>query len=138
MERRDATQRLDEATSQLLGVWRVVTVEDRLDEDSDWTPYGTDPQGLIIYESSGMMSVHLVAHGPFPSSAGYLGYWGTFKVVEAKHGAEGMTGVVEHHMMGGSTQELFDEDPERPFRLQDDRLVLGDDRTYRRILQRAW
>jgi hypothetical protein len=128
---------LEEATSRLAGVWRVVAVEDRPDEESDWVSYGSDPHGLIIYDRSGILSVHLVADGPLPSSAAYIGYWGTFRVVEAEDAADGVVGVVEHHMAGMSTKELNDEDPRRPFRLKGDRLMLGDDRTYRRILERV-
>jgi hypothetical protein len=97
---------LEEATSRLAGVWRVVAVEDRPGGKGERVPYGSDPEGIIIYDISGTMSAHLVADGPLPSAAAYLGYWGTFRVVEAKREAEGIVGVVEHHMVGGSTSAL--------------------------------
>ena len=39
-------------------------------------------------------------------------------------------------MEGGSMPELFAEGAERPFTLAGDHLLLGDDRTARRVLER--
>jgi hypothetical protein len=127
---------IDQATSALVGVWRIAAFEDRDDEHSAWVSYGSDPRGIIIYDRTGTISVHLIAEGPMPSSSGYIGYWGTFRVVEADRQADGIVGTVEHHMEGGSMPDLFEEGVERPFSLQGDRLTLGDGRTARRLLER--
>jgi hypothetical protein len=125
-----------EAAAQLAGAWKLVSCDDREDESSPWLSYGSDPRGLIVYDPSGTLSVHLVAEGPSPSAAGYLGYWGTFQVVGAAVDEHGIVGTVEHHMVGGSTQDLFAEGPERAFRLEHDHLTIGDGRTSRRRLER--
>src|SRR5256885_1465504 len=118
----------DDARAALCGAWRLVPFEDRPDVDSSWVSYGTDPRGLIIYDPSGVISVHLVSEGPVPSAKGYIGYWGTYRVTHAEREEGGFRGTLEHSMEGGSTPELFDEGPERPFELNGDRLVLGDGR----------
>jgi Lipocalin-like domain len=125
-----------EAAAQLAGAWKLVSCDDREDESSPWLPYGSDPRGLIVYDPSGTLSAHLVAEGPSPSSAGYLGYWGTFRIVRAAVDGQAIVGTVEHHMVGGSTRDLFEEGPERAFRLEHDQLTIGDGRTSRRRLER--
>ena len=67
-----------EATLMLVGTWRLTAFEDRADEESEWASYGTDPQGIIIYDPANIISVHQVARGPLPSAIGYVGYWGTY------------------------------------------------------------
>jgi hypothetical protein len=126
-----------EATLMLVGTWRLTAFEDRADEESEWASFGTDPQGIIIYDPANIISVHLVAPGPPPSAIGYVGYWGTYRVTQATRASDGFAGIVEHRMEGGFPVELFEEGEERPFELAGDRLRLGDGRTTRRLLERV-
>lgn len=128
---------IDEATAQLIGVWKVIEFADRPDPASEWESYGPDPQGIIVYDRTGTISVHLISEGPLPSTKGYLGYWGTFLVREAERRADGFVGTLEHHMDGGSMSELFEEGADRPFTLHADTLVIGDQTTARRVLERV-
>lgn len=128
---------IDEAGKMFVGAWRLTRFEDRADEQSEWISYGPDPHGIIIYDPSSIVSVHLVAQGPLPSAVGYVGYWGTYRVVEATTEADGFAGVVEHHMHGGTPEELFEEGDERSFHITHERLRLGDGRTARRLLERV-
>lgn len=128
---------VNEASKMLVGTWRLGRFEDRADEQSEWVSYGPDPQGIIIYDPSSIISVHVVAEGPLPSAVGYVGYWGTYRVVEAVPEADGFVGIVEHHMEGGTPEELFEEGDARSFHVTGDHLRLGDGRTARRLLERA-
>jgi hypothetical protein len=124
-----------EARTALLGAWRVLSVDDREDDASDWASYGEDPRGILIYHRTGVISVHVVSDGP-ASSAGYIGYWGTYTVAEATRRSEGFAGTLEHHVEGGSKPDLFEEGVERPFELVGDHLTIGDGRTFRREFER--
>jgi hypothetical protein len=126
----------DDARAALIGAWRVLLVDDREDDASDWASYGADPGGILIYHPTGVISVHVVSDGPAPSSAGYIGYWGSYTVAEATRRSEGFAGTLEHHMEGGSTPDLFEEGVERPFELVGDHLTIGDGRTFRREFER--
>jgi RimJ/RimL family protein N-acetyltransferase len=121
----------------LAGAWRIREVADRASASDPWTAYGSDPRGVIIYDPSGVLSAHLVANGPRPSADGYLGYWGRYVLVDARRDEDGsIVGTLEHHMEGGHPPFLFEEGPERPFRLSGDRLEIGDGVTSRRVLDR--
>ena len=126
----------DDVKASITGAWRLVSFEDREDEASGWVSYGPDPRGVIIYVGTGVISVHLVAEGPPPSAVGYVGYWASYEVVDARREADGFVGTLEHHMEGASMTELLEESPERSFVLSGDCLMLGDGRTARRVLER--
>jgi hypothetical protein len=128
---------IDEATAALVGLWRLVVMLDRDNETSAWQSYGPQPAGVIVYHPSGTVSVHLVADGSAPSSKGYLGYWGSFRVASAQRDGDAYVGALEHHIEGASITELLAESPERLFRLAGDTLRIGDGRTYRRDLIRV-
>lgn len=87
---------ISEATAQLIGVWSITEFKDRDDEASEWTSYGSDPHGIIIYDATGTISVHLVSEGPRPSATGYIGYWGRFRMIEAEPADDGFVGTLEH------------------------------------------
>ncbi len=128
---------LDEARRELLGAWRLVSYEDREDPDGEWNnPFGPNPKGLVIYHPSGVLAVQVMADDGPPSGLAYVSYFGTFKIIEARDEAGVTAGVVEHHVEAGSMAELLEEDEERPFEVSGDRLVLGDGRTWRRVLRR--
>jgi hypothetical protein len=126
----------EEALAALVGAWRIDVVEDRDREDEPWSSYGERPDGVIIYDRTGTLSAHLVAAGRPPTSEGYLGYWGTFAIADVHRDGDAIAGTLLHRVEGGYPAFLFEEGPERPFRLDGDELVLGDGRTTRRVLQR--
>ena len=118
---------------ELIGAWQIVAVDDRDGPGQPWESYGPEPGGVIVYDASGVVSAHLIREGTID---GYLGYWGRYRVTESTTDDEAITGVVEHHLDGGSESMLFDESPARPFRLSGDTLVIGDGETFRRELRR--
>jgi hypothetical protein len=136
---------------QLIGTWRLVSFEDRKDEkdqNSEWTyPYGKNPKGYIIYDETGHVMIQMMRtppppqfvsghdNKPTPQEAlaaydGYLAYFGKYTVDEARH-------VVIHHVEGSLGPSYVDTDQERPFELSGDRLIIGDQKTWRRVLERV-
>jgi hypothetical protein len=125
---------LEAARQALLGAWQLVAFEDRPNEGDDWTAtYGARPTGLVVYEASGIVATILPAAG---SVEEVVAYYGTFRVSEARAEGETFRGVVEHRMEIASPSWLLDEEPPRPFELSADRLILGDQVTARRVLER--
>jgi hypothetical protein len=62
--------------------------------------------------------------------SGYVAYFGTYTVDEKKH-------AVTHHIEGSLAPEFTGTDQPRPFKLEGDRLEIGDGKTWRRVLERV-
>jgi hypothetical protein len=62
--------------------------------------------------------------------AGYVAYFGTYSVDAAKN-------MVVHHVEGSLAPSFNGTDQPRPFKLSGDRLLIGDEKTWRRILERV-
>jgi hypothetical protein len=60
----------------------------------------------------------------------YVAYFGTYTVDAEKN-------VVTHHVEGSLAPEFTDTDQPRPFKLEGDRLEIGDGKTWRRVLERV-
>jgi hypothetical protein len=60
----------------------------------------------------------------------YVAYFGTYTVDAEKC-------VVTHHVEGSLAPDFTDTDQPRPFKLEGDRLEIGDGKTWRRVLQRV-
>jgi hypothetical protein len=59
-----------------------------------------------------------------------VAYWGTYTIDAA-------AGVVIHHVQSGISGGYAGTDQRRPFRLEGDRLVIGDGKTWTRVLERV-
>jgi len=125
-------------SDQLVGAWRLVSIETvRPNGEVIYPFYGKHPQGLIMYERSGWMSVQIVSD-PAPtvpatssresvltapaadkSSAfdGYYAYCGTWAFDAANS-------TVIHHIQQSLTPGERGEDAVRHFALDGDRLIL--------------
>jgi hypothetical protein len=122
----------------LVGVWRLVSYEDRDSENEPWTqPFGREPRGVGIYHRSGLLCMQVFADPASSSPMQFLGYLGTFSIREASSVGAVFSGVVEHRMESASLPELLDEDRDRPFVVEGDTLTLGDGRTWRRVFARV-
>lgn len=123
----------------LVGLWRLLSYEDREDVGEPWVDtFGEKPSGLILYDDSGLMAVHVAASSnDAAASWRYVGYFGTFEVREAEREGEAIVGVVLHRMEAAEPPELLSEEPERVFRVQGDELILGDGLTARRVFMRV-
>jgi hypothetical protein len=147
-----------EVREQLIGAWRLVSVETlRSNGEVIYPFYGKHPEGLIVYDRSGWMSVQIVSdpHPAVPAAdsreeflaapagekaaaaEGYYAYWGTWKV-------DASQATVTHHI----TQSLYPgergEDGVRHFTIDGDRLTLtakahemGEDHQRRLVWQRV-
>jgi hypothetical protein len=124
---------VDDLRGQLIGAWRVKRYDDRGSISEEWEEtYGPDVDGLIVYHDSGWLSVQVIG------SDGRLdGYFGRFEVVEICERDGDTTGLLHHLIDASSMPELLSADPERPFRVSGDTLVLGDEATWRRICERV-
>ena len=112
----------------------MIAYEDRETESADWSAtFGDDAVGLAVYETGGALSIQIMPGSD--AQSGYLGYFGTYAITEATSSDSGIVGVVEHRVEGSTHPELASTGG-RPFELTGDRLVLGDGRTWRRILER--
>jgi Lipocalin-like domain len=128
----------DAARDAIVGLWRLVSYEDRENESQAWTRTdGEQPSGLAVYHSSGMLSVQLFGSPGSDSSAYHVGYIGTFSVREAHPDGNGFSGVVEHQMQSASDPELLALDVARQFSVSGDRLMLGDGHLWRRTFERV-
>lgn len=87
-------------TSQLVGVWTLVSFVSQQGGLEDTFPFGRKPEGVLIYTSDGYVSAHLMKPGRslFESrdwqqatarefqdaGSGYIGYCGAYTVDEEK------------------------------------------------------
>lgn len=123
----------------VVGVWRLTSYEDRDSESDAWSlTFGANPRGIVVYDSSGALSVQIAAatDDPAPPFA-YVGYFGVYAIVQTDRCGDVTHGVVEHNMHAAWPSELLAEGPERPFSVEGDRLTLGDVRTWRRVFERV-
>jgi lipocalin-like protein len=144
----------DAPAPTLVGTWRLVSAED-VEGGRTIHRYGDKPIGLFVYTADGHVSIQIansanpVCVAPGKTSApgregvppcspeqmqallnGYTAYWGTYTVDAA-------AGVVIHHVECDLRYGLAGTDQRRLFRLECDRLVIGDGKTYTRVLERV-
>jgi len=126
-------QSVDDLRQALIGAWRLRRYDDRKSIEAEWAEtYGAEVDGLIIYHEPEWLSVH-VAGGDGRLDS----YFGRFEIVEIGEAEGDVAGVVNHLIQASSMPELLEGDPGRPFRVSGDILVLGDERTWRRIAERV-
>ena len=119
--------------SRLIGVWRLEAIRDRLPDGrvEDHPDFGPDVDGLLIYTSTGYVSVQFMRRGRTEwrgasptdaereeASRGYGAYAGRFEVDEA-------AGVVRHHVETALIPNRVGATLERSFSLEGKRLTLS-------------
>jgi Lipocalin-like domain len=145
------------APAGLVGTWRLVSFED-VESGHIIRRFGDKPLGLFVYTADGHVAIQIanpanpacVAPGkkfgpgrkddlPVPACSpeqmqalfdGYVAYWGTYTVDAA-------AGVVIHHVKSDISNGYAGTDQRRPFRLEGDHLVIGDGKTWTRVLERV-
>ena len=120
--------------SKFVGTWKLVSIEERRPNgEAVPSPYGANPVGFIMYDTTGRMAVQIMrpdrprfASGeadqgtPEESKAAfdsYGAYFGTYEVQEAE-------GFVIHHVEGSLFPNNVGTDQKRFFELSGDQLVL--------------
>jgi hypothetical protein len=152
-----ATQE-ESIADKFVGAWRLVSVETKRPNGELIYPfYGKHPEGLLVYDRSGWMTVQIVSD-PLPAVPtassresfreapaaekaiaidGYYAYFGTWSVDAAKS-------TVTHHIQQSLYPGERGEEGVRQFTLQGDRLTLvakthemGEDHERRLVWERA-
>jgi hypothetical protein len=119
---------------QLVGTWALVSAEARRSDGTMVRLYGEHPQGLIMYDAMGNMSVNLMRSDRSPFSVPdkakstleeakaaietYEAYFGTYEVDEGR-------GVVIHRVEGSLLPNWTGSDQLRFYELLDDSLILS-------------
>jgi hypothetical protein len=130
--------------NSLTGTWRLVEYSNVRD-GKVVRAFGDKPLGIFIYAASGYVSIHLL-HNPLPQRfddlnlpsaqqdvlevRSYTGYFGTYEV-DLKRS------VVTHRVQGGTLLGYIGTAQERPFRLEGDKLIIGDGKSWSRVLERV-
>lgn len=143
-------QRPAQGAHALIGTWRVAEFAD-LDKDGKWQYwYGEHPRGYFVYDATGHVHIQIMGAPPlqpFPEAnsdegklpspehalaayTAYFAYFGTYTVDPKKR-------VVTHHVEGSLAPDYTGTEQPRPFKLEGDRLEIGDGKTYRRVLERV-
>jgi hypothetical protein len=122
-------------TNPLIGVWRLITVEDHQADGSILYPYGEQALGYLIYHPEGYMSATVksaerpriaVYSRPFALSAEDASlvlktmgsaYSGTWEYLEDKS-------TVIHHVHAALIPNMIGQDEVRPFELKGNRLYV--------------
>jgi Lipocalin-like domain len=130
--------------TKLVGTWRLVEFANLDSATSTWTyPYGKYPKGYFTYTRNGIINLNICSERPLKISedsaknynmnllhwvdSNSVGYFGTYSVDHNKS-------VVTHHVKGGSLPWYIDTDQPRQFILKGDTLIIGDRKTWKRIL----
>ena len=131
----------------LVGTWKLIEFADLDSLTGQWKyRYGKVPRGYFTYTKSNIVNLNISSEIPLnisEDSAKHvdinlsnlidnysLGYFGTYTIDLEKS-------IVTHHVKGGSIPWYIDTDQPRPFILKNDTLLIGDNKTWKRILVRA-
>ncbi len=131
-------------SNKLVGTWKLIEFADLDSLTGQWKyRYGKLPRGYFTYTKNNIVNLNISSETPLnisEDSAKHfdinlsnlidnysLGYFGTYTIDYAKS-------IVTHHVKGGSIPWYIDTDQPRPFILKDDTLLIGDNKTWKRIL----
>ena len=131
-------------TEGLVGTWKLVSAEDVDPKTGEWVPYtfGNPPAGVFVYDAAGHASIQIMTtpptaiqspDAPTPDEAekifaGYIAYFGTYDVDATE---------IHHHVEGAWDPSQVGTTQDRPYQLDGDTLIIGDQKTYKRTLERV-
>jgi len=133
------------AANNLIGTWRLVSFEDWDASGKLYLPYGDHPRGYIVFDATGHVSIEIMRMPPLHPFASedddlatgeekqaaydaYAGYFGTYSVEP---------GRFVTHVEGSLNPRYTNTDQPRPFTLKGDTLIIGDQKTWKRVLERV-
>jgi hypothetical protein len=135
---------LESAQEQLIGTWKLISAEDVDPNTGKWVPYtfGNPPSGYFIYDETGHASIQIMTtppvkiaspDNPTPDEAlaifnGYIAYYGTYTVDDVNISVQ-VEGAWDPTQVGSNQA--------RPYELSGDTLIIGDQTTYKRTLERV-
>lgn len=127
----------------VIGTWNLISAEDKDPTTGKWKKYtfGNPPSGYFIYDATGHASIQIMTtppvkiatpDSPTPDEAleifnNYIAYYGTYTVDESNITVQ-VEGAWDPSQVG--TPQV------RPYELQGDKLIIGDQVTYKRVLKR--
>jgi len=131
----------------LVGTWRLIEFSDLDTVTGQWGyRYGKNPKGYFTYTKTNIVNLNISTETPLKFSMdsaknfsinyynmtehNAVGYFGTYSIDWEKS-------IVTHHVIGGSLPWYIDTDQPRPFTLIGDTIIIGDKKTWRRVLVRA-
>lgn len=137
------------ASSSIVGTWQVIEwwVRDAKSGDRQY-PYGRQPAGYYVFDATGRMFVQ-VARAPTGSRLEpgrwrslpaddlrqllehRLAYFGSYALDAAR-------GLVSEHIESDLARELAGTTRDVPYRLDGDRLLLGDGTSWQAVLMRTY
>jgi hypothetical protein len=133
--------------TSIVGTWRLLEFTDLDSTTGQWKyPYGKNPKGYFTYTKNNIVNLNISSEFPLKISEdstkkytinlydfvwkNSFGYFGTYSVDLANS-------VVTHHVEGGCLPYYIDTDQKRPFTLKGDTLIIGNYKTWKRVLVRA-
>jgi len=131
-------------SNKLVGTWQLIEFADLDSVTGKWEyPFGKNPRGYFTYTKNNIVNLNISSDQPLiiseDSARNYNikllnwldhnseGYFGTYSVDINKS-------VVTHHVKGGSIPWYIDTDQPRPFIMKGDTLIIGDNKTWKRVL----
>ena len=136
--------------TQLVGTWKLVSWTIKDDNGLDYFPYGKNPVGYLTYTSDGYMSAEIMDSDRKQSNPSlhaelactqtipdddrvhayntYLSYCGRYTI-------DG--GTVTHHVNASLIPSWDKTDQHRPFRIAEERLIIGDPASQLLVWERA-
>jgi hypothetical protein len=119
---------------KFVGAWRLVSTEYHMDDGTPAeSPYGAEPQGLLVYDAHGSMSAQLAQKGRRPFAINdrmkgtpeeikaafetYQAYCGRYKIDEREH-------VVTHTVVQALLPNWVGTEQRREYRFKDGKLIL--------------
>ncbi len=150
------------APAGIVGTWRLTAFEDTEDGKTVYR-FGERPNGLFVYTADGHVIIHIanpanpnclapakkygpgkIDETPVPACTpaqmqaameGTVAYMGTYSVAMDKD--DPGKGVVTHRVTADLSNGYIGTDQPRPFRIDGDRIEIGDGKTWRRVLERV-
>lgn len=120
-----------EIPAELVGTWRLVRYDDRDADGLPWRPtLGERFEGYVGYDAAGLWTVQISVPGD------HIAYYGPARVREVTREGGVLRGVLEVDVRGSSHEAGF-EYADRPIVVREDRLVVGDQRTWIREATRV-
>jgi hypothetical protein len=128
----------------LVGTWALLSAEDVDPNTGQWVPFtfGNPPRGYFIYDAAGHASIQIMTtpptviatpDAPTPDEAleifnGYIAYFGTYTTDQSNS---------YHHVDGAWDPTQVGSVQTRPYEIDGDTLIIGDQVTYKRTLMRV-
>lgn len=134
----------EDLRAKVVGTWRLISAEDFDSQTGKWVPYtfGNPPSGYFFYDVTGHASIQIMTtppqqiatpDSPTPDEAlaifnNYIAYYGTYTVDEKN---------IYHQVEGAWDPSQVGTVQTRPYELSGDQLIIGDQVTYKRVLERV-